>query len=160
MLLCWTTTGTGVILLSALIAFITTALDNLLYEFRKGRGAILEKDYTLILGWNERVIDILRELIIANESESYACVVIVANEDKEVMDDFISKRLSNTGHTKIITSKGDSSNINELKRVNAVDAKSIIVLASCSDNASMDEKLLSDTYAIKTIMAVLTLQNG
>ncbi|MEZ4978350.1 MAG: hypothetical protein R2772_03550 [Chitinophagales bacterium] len=151
---------TGVILLSALIAFITTALDNLLYEFRKGRGAILEKDYTLILGWNERVIDILRELIIANESESYACVVIVANEDKEVMDDFISKRLSNTGHTKIITSKGDSSNINELKRVNAVDAKSIIVLASCSDNASMDEKLLSDTYAIKTIMAMLTLQNG
>ena len=61
---------TGVILLSALIAFITTALDNLLYEFRKGRGIILEKDYTLILGWNERVIDIIRELIIARYFES------------------------------------------------------------------------------------------
>ncbi len=151
---------TGVILLSALIAFITTALDNLLYEFRKGRGIILEKDYTLILGWNERVIDILRELIIANESENYASIVILSSTPKEEMDDFIFKRIPNTKTTKIITSNGDSSNINELRRINAVDAKSIIVMASCPDSAPYEDKLLSDTYAIKTIMAMITLQNG
>jgi hypothetical protein len=151
---------TGVILLSALIAFITTALDNLLYEFRKGRGIILEKDYTLILGWNERVIDILRELIIANESENYASIVILSSTPKEEMDDFIFKRTPNTKTTKIITSNGDSSNINELRRINAVDAKSIIVMASCPDSAPYEDKLLSDTYAIKTIMAMITLQNG
>ena len=151
---------TGVILLSALIAFITTALDNLLYEFRKGRGIILEKDYTLILGWNERVIDILRELIIANESENYASIVILSSTPKEEMDDFIFKRLPTTKTTKIITSNGDSSNINELRRINAVDAKSIIVMASCPDSAPYEDKLLSDTYAIKTIMAMITLQNG
>jgi ion channel POLLUX/CASTOR len=151
---------TGVILLSALIAFITTALDNLLYEFRKGRGIILEKDYTLILGWNERVIDILRELIIANESENYASIVVLSSTSKEEMDDFIFKRIPNTKTTKIITSNGDSSNINELRRINAVDAKSIIVMASCPDSAPYEDKLLSDTYAIKTIMAMITLQNG
>lgn len=151
---------TGVILFSALIAFITTALDNLLYEFRKGRGIILEKDYTLILGWNERVIDILRELIIANESEDYASIVILSKNSKEEIDDYISKRLPDTKSTKIISSNGDSSNINELKRINAVDAKSIIVMATCQDSASYDEKLLSDTYAVKTIMAMITLQDG
>lgn len=151
---------TGVILLSALIAFITTALDNLLYEFRKGRGIILEKDYTLILGWNERVIDILRELIIANESENYASIVILSSTSKEEMDDFIFKRIPNTKTTKIITSNGDSSNINELRRINAIDAKSIIVMASCPDSAPYEDKLLSDTYAIKTIMAMITLQSG
>lgn len=150
----------GVILFSALIAFITTALDNLLYEFRKGRGIILEKDYTLILGWNERVIDIIRELIIANESEEYASIVILSKTNKEEIDDYISKRLPNTLTTKIVTSNGDSSNINELRRINAVDAKSIIVMASCADSASYEDKLLSDTYAIKTIMAMITLQDG
>lgn len=151
---------TGVILFSALIAFITTALDNLLYEFRKGRGIILEKDYTLILGWNERVIDILKELIIANESEEYASIVILSKVPKEEIDDYIAKRLPDTKTTKIISSNGDSSNINELKRINAVDAKSIIIMATCVDSATYDEKLLSDTYAVKTIMAMITLQDG
>lgn len=150
----------GVILFSALIAFITTALDNLLYEFRKGRGIILEKEHTLILGWNERVIDVLRELIIANESEDYASVVILSSVEKEKIDDFIAKRLPDTKTTHIVTSNGDSSNINELKRINAIDAKSVIIMASCPDSASYEEKLLSDTFAIKTIMAMITLQGG
>ena len=33
---------TGVILLSMLIGFITTALDTMLYDFRKGRGGLAE----------------------------------------------------------------------------------------------------------------------
>jgi len=150
----------GVILFSALIAFITTALDNLLYEFRKGRRAILEEDHTLILGWNERVVDILRELVIANESEDRASVVILSNEDKEKMDDFIVKRLPETLTTKIITSNGNPANLNELKRVSAADAKSAIILASCSDSATHTQKLLSDTQGVKTIMALVAIQNG
>jgi len=150
----------GVILFSALIAFITTALDNLLYEFRKGRRAILEEGHTLILGWNERVVDILRELIIANESEDKASVVILSNEKKEKMDDFIVKRLPNTLSTKIITSNGNPANLNELKRVSAADAKSAIVLASCSDSATQTQKLISDTQGVKTIMALIATQDG
>ena len=150
----------GVILLSALIAFITTAIDKLLYEFRKGRGPVLEEDHTLILGWNERVVDILRELVIANESEDEACVVILSQHDKERMDDFIANRLGDTKTTKIVTSSGDPSNVNELRRVSARHAKSVIVLASCSDMASEDEKLLSDSRVIKTIMALIACQDG
>jgi len=151
---------TGVIIFSALIAFITTALDNLLYEFRKGRRAILETNHTLILGWNERIVDILAELIIANESENRASVVILANQDKEKMDDFIAKRIPDSNTTKIITSNGDPSNINELKRVSVADAKSCIILAQCSDSASEEDKTTSDTQAIKTIMAMITCQGG
>src|SRR5690606_4038146 len=97
----------GVILLSMLIAFITTALEQMLYDFRKGRGKVIEEEHTLILGWNEKVVDIIRELVIANESERSASIVILSNEDKEIMDDLIAKRLPNTHTTKIITSTGD-----------------------------------------------------
>ncbi len=150
----------GVVILSMLIAFITTSLEKTLYEFRKGRGPVLEEDHTLILGYNERVVEIIRELIIANESESKASVVVLANEDKEKMDDFIIKRIPDSKMTKIITSSGEVSNLNELKRVNAASAKSVIILASCSDSAPLEEKLLSDTHCIKTIMALIACQGG
>jgi hypothetical protein len=150
----------GVVILSMLIAFITTSLEKTLYEFRKGRGPVLEEGHTLILGYNERVVEIIRELIIANESEEKASVVVLAQEDKEKMDDFIIKRIPESKTTKIITSSGEPANLNELKRVSAHSAKSVIVLASCSDSATPDEKLLSDTQCVKTIMALIACQGG
>jgi hypothetical protein len=150
----------GVVILSMLIAFITTSLEKTLYEFRKGRGPVLEEGHTLILGYNERVVEIIRELIIANESEDKASVVVLANQDKEKMDDFIIKRIPDSQTTKIITSSGETANLNELRRVSAMHAKSVIVLASCSDSATQEEKLLSDTQCIKTIMALIACQGG
>lgn len=144
----------GVVLLSMLIAFITSTLNSILYEFRKGRGQVLEKDHTIILGWNDRVIDILKELIMANESEDYGSVVILAEDDKEEMDDYIAKRLTETMTTEIITTSGNPSSISELHRVNITGASSVILLAKCSENAPLEQKILSDTQAIKSVMAI------
>jgi hypothetical protein len=60
----------GIVMLSALIAFITTAMDQKIYELKRGRSKVIEEGHTLILGWNEqRIVETLRELVIANESE-------------------------------------------------------------------------------------------
>jgi hypothetical protein len=150
----------GVVILSMLIAFITTTLENVFYNFRKGRGKVIEEDHTLILGWNERVVDIIRELMIANESEKQASVVILSSEDKEEMDDLIAKRLPNTGTTRIVTTTGDYANINELNRVNILGAKSVILLANCSESSSDDEKVESDVQSVKAIMAMISCQDG
>ena len=65
----------GIVMLSALIAFITTALDQKIYELKRGRSKVIETDHTLILGWSEqRIIEIVRELTIANESERERCL--------------------------------------------------------------------------------------
>ena len=57
---------------------------------KKGYAKVMEREHTLILGWNERVLEILRELILANESESDAIVVILSEMDKEEMDDYLA----------------------------------------------------------------------
>ncbi|MBW2704379.1 MAG: hypothetical protein JRF33_26475 [Deltaproteobacteria bacterium] len=150
----------GVIIFSMLIAFITTSLDGMIYEFRKGRSRVLEKGQTLILNWNERTLDILRELIIANESESKASVVILAEREKEEMDDEISTFIANTKTTKVVARKGNTSTIANLRRISASSAKSAIILATCSDQASEDEKRVSDAKAIKTILALQGCQEG
>lgn len=150
----------GVIILSMLIAFITTSLEKVFYNFRKGRGKVIEHEHTLILGWNERVVDIIRELIIANESEKEASVVILSNENKEMMDDLIAKRLPDTLTTRIVTTTGDYANINELKRVNIQAAKSVILLANCSESAPLETKVESDVQSVKSIMGIISVQDG
>lgn len=151
---------TGVILLSMLIGFITTALDTMLYDFRKGRGKVIESNHTIILGWNERVVDVIRELILANESESKASVVILSNTDKEEMDNLITKRLPDMMTTEVITTQGDYANINELKRINLHSARSIIILAGCSESATLTKKKSSDVQSVKSILAITACQNG
>ena len=150
----------GVVIFSMLIAFITTVLEDTLWEFRKGRGRVLEQDYTLILGWNERVVGVLRELILANESECDASVVVLAEASKEMMDDEIVKALPDTKTTRVITSHGNPVSLTELRRVGAENARSVIVLANCGETASDDDKDASDTRAIKVLMALAAAQGG
>ncbi len=145
----------GVIILSMLIAFITTALDQKLAELRKGFSRVIEEDHTLILGWNHRVSEILRELIIANESERDACVVILADVPKEEMDDFLKVNVTDRRTTRIVTRSGKPSAKLNLEMVSLPTSKSVVVLASCPEAASDAEKAASDIRTIKTILGVM-----
>ncbi len=144
----------GVVLLSALIAFITTALDQKLNELKRGRSKVIESDHTLILGWNEqRIVEIIRELILANESEDDACVVILADMDKEEMDDILRLQIPYRMTTRVVTRSGRVSTLANLDMVSIEQCRSIIILGSCEDTASPDEKTKSDASVIQTILA-------
>ncbi len=145
----------GVIIFSSLIAFITSALEQKMRELRQGRSKIVEQDHTLILGWHEeRIVEILRELIMANDSEDYACVVILADEDKEYMDEHIRLRIKDTGPTRIVTRSGAVTLIANLEKVDIRSSKSVIVLAECKDTDGPEKKLASDAKVIQAILAV------
>lgn len=145
----------GIVMLSALIAFITTAFDQKISELKRGRSKVVEDGHTLLLGWNEqRIIEIIRELQIANESEDDACIVILADKDKEEMDDIIRLRLSKAGNTRIITRSGKITTLANLDMVSLQQAGSLIVLAACADTDGEEEKALSDASVIQTILAV------
>ncbi len=150
----------GVVIFSMLIAFITTSLDSLLHEFRKGRSRVVERGHTLILGWSERVMDIMRALVIANESERDACIVILAERDKEEMEDEISSLLTDLRTTRVICRHGHTSTLANLKRASAPAAKSAIVLATCPETATDDDRRVSDARAIKTVLALAACQEG
>lgn len=151
----------GIIMLSALIAFITTALDQKIYELKRGRSKVIEEDHTLILGWNEqRIVEIIRELTIANESEKDACVVVLADKDKEEMDDVLRLRIRELGTTRLVTRSGDVSTLSNLDMVSLECCKSVIILASCEDTDSADYKASSDAKAIQTVLATMGNEAG
>ncbi|MEO0475269.1 MAG: hypothetical protein AAF085_04745 [Planctomycetota bacterium] len=145
----------GIVILSMLIAFITTALDQKIGQLKKGHSKVIETNHTLILGWGERITEILRELVIANESEDSPCVVILSDKDKEEMDDYLSVHMPNTQNTRVVTRSGKISSLVNLDIVSVKTCKAVIVLPYCTDAESQDEKSASDTRVIKTILGVL-----
>lgn len=145
---------TGVVIFSALIAFLTTALDQAIAHLKKGHSQVLESGHTLILGWGPRIIEILRELVEANESEDDPVVVILSEEDKEDMDEYLRTTFIDRRNTRVVTRSGGTASVGALERVNASEAKSAIVLASCDPSHSLPRKLASDAKVIKTVLAL------
>ena len=150
----------GMVIFSALIGLIGQKFEETVYNFRKGKSKVIESDHTIILGWNERVMDIIDTLIIANESRKKAAIVVLAEKDKEEMDDAITETISDTKTTKIITRNGVTSSVTQLAKVNVPGARSAILLSTCPEGASPEEKTLSDTKIIKTMLALISVQGG
>ena len=150
----------GLILFSSMVAFITSVFEAKLDELRRGRSLVLESDHTLILGFGDRILEVIRELIEANESESDASIVILAEDDKEEMDNIIRDNISYFATTRVITRSGVVTNINNLKKVMAENAKSVIIMNSAASWRPESEKTLADALVLKSIMSIIAVCDG
>ena len=77
----------GLVFFSALVAFITNEFTLKVESLRKGKSSVIENGHTLILGFGAQIIEIIEQLILANEYKKKSCVVALSNTDKAVMDD-------------------------------------------------------------------------
>lgn len=150
----------GLVLFSSLVAFITSLFEAKLQELKKGKSLVLERNHTLILGFGDRVLEIIRELIIANDSEKDAAIVVLSELEKDEMDDFFRDRVEDRKTTRIITRSGATSGLPALQKVGATRARSVVVLNDAAPDAEPYEKELGDARVIKTIMAVLAITEG
>jgi len=128
---------------------------------RKGHSKVIENEHTLILGWDDqRIVEILKELVMANESEDNPSAVILADKDKEEMDDYLTLIFPDTQNTRVVTRSGSPSSLTNLK-IAAVDkCRSVIVLGTAKDSSNSDAKAMSDAKVIKTIMAIASIRDG
>jgi ion channel POLLUX/CASTOR len=145
----------GLVLFSSLIAFITQEFENKVQELKKGKSLVVESNHTLILGFNDRIVDVIRELVIANESEVNAAIVILAEEDKEAMDDFLRSNLSDLETTRLVTRNGSITSISNLENVALNQARAVIILNTAKGSDPQEFKGLSDARILKSILAVL-----
>lgn len=145
----------GLVLFSSLIAFITQQFEAKLESLRKGKSPVVEENHTLILGFSDRVIDIIKELVLGNESEKDAVVVILSEQDKEEMDDFLRNNLKELKSTRLVTRNGAVANLNNLNKVGVKFAKSVIILNDAKPSDTEEVKNLYDARVVKAILAVV-----
>jgi ion channel POLLUX/CASTOR len=141
----------GIFVVSTLIGVLTAGVEGKLEELRKGRSRVLENGHTLILGWSPQVFTILSELMIANENQKSARIVILADKDKVEMEDELRERVETASNTKIICRSGSPIDLNDLEIASPHAAKSIIVLPPEEDDP--------DAQVIKTVLAITNNPN-
>ena len=136
----------GIFIVSALIGVLNNAIEGQMERLRKGRSQVLETNHTLVLGWSAQVFTVLNELMIANENQPNARLVVLADKDKVEMEDEIRERVEIKGRTRIICRSGSPIDPNDLEIASPHEAKSIIVLPPENEDP--------DTDVIKTVLAI------
>jgi hypothetical protein len=158
-LLSVSTTLIGVGFLSTLIAYTTATTTNIIRSFRRGVGRVPEQSHTLILGFDERVTDIIKELTFSNQTKRALPVVVLSDRDKQEVDERLGMRVYHNKLVRLSTVRGEATNDLDLKRINAREARSAIILARCHQTASLKEKQASDALVLQTIKSVYASQD-
>jgi len=141
----------GIFVVSALIGVLNNGIEEQMERLRKGRSQVLESDHTLILGWSPQIFTILNELMTANENQSRARIVVLADKDKVEMEDEIRERVEVKARTRIICRNGSPIDPNDLEIASPHTAKSITVLPPETSDP--------DTDVIKTVLAITNHPN-
>lgn len=119
----------GLIMVASLIGIISSAFDRKVEDLRKGRSRVLESDHTLILGWSQKVLPIVAELCIANESRRRPAIVVLANRDKVELEDELKAVVPRGNSTRIVVRSGDPMDLTDLELGSPHSARSIILIA-------------------------------
>ncbi len=138
----------GITVAALLIGLIATAIAEKVEDLRRGRSPVIEADHTLVLGWSPRVFTVVAEIITADESRKDSAVVVLADRDKQAMEQELAKRIPDTGGTRLVVRSGDPSSLVDLGRVGLDHARSVIVLGDVEDTDG-------DAHVVKTVLAVL-----
>jgi voltage-gated potassium channel Kch len=141
----------GIFVVSTLIGVLSNGIEDMMDSLRKGRSQVLENNHSLVLGWSPQIFTVLNELMIANENQSNARIVVMADKDKVEMEDEIRERVEVRGKTRIICRNGNPIDPNDLEIASPHQAKSIIVLPP--------ENSDPDTDVIKTVLAITNNPN-
>lgn len=132
----------GLFMLSALIGIVSDMLNSKLEQLRRGSSQVMEKQHTLILGFDEHVYTIISELVEANRNVKRSCVVVLSPLDRLHMEESIRFRVPDLGKTQVICRTGDVTSFADLKKAGIKSCKSVIILPR-------DE----DAITIKTLLA-------
>jgi voltage-gated potassium channel Kch len=136
----------GIFVVSTLIGVLSNGIEDQMDRLRKGRSQVLETNHTLILGWSPQIFTVLSELMLANENQNNARIVVLADKDKVDMEDDIKDRVEVKGSTRIICRNGSPIDPNDIEIASPHTAKSIIVLPPENNDP--------DTEVIKTVLAI------
>jgi hypothetical protein len=139
----------GLFIGAAIIGLISSGIDSRVEAMRRGQSPVVERGHTLILGSSDKLTVIISELVEANRSERGRAIAVLADEDTVDLTDRIRGDVSDFGTTRLVVRRGNPNRLADLQRVNAVEARSVIVLSS--------EGQESGAAVVKTVLALAQL---
>lgn len=78
------------------------AIGDKIEDLKKGRTEVLESGHTLILGWSDKMLNMIDQLCLANESAGGKAIVILAERDKQDMEYDIHKQIRHLRGSRVL----------------------------------------------------------
>jgi len=122
----------GLVVFSVLISLINNTMLGRIEALRRGETPVLERNHVLVLGWNNKVFSVLRQLA---SLEPGIKVVILAPREINFMQEELRVAGIQRERITIILRSGVPSNRSELERVAMDYASSIIILSTDADDS-------------------------
>ena len=132
----------GIFITSILISIISSGFQTKLENLQRGTSQIIEKNHTLILGWNDNVPIIVSQLIEANKSIKHPKIAILSEQDMMETYHALKQLVKNFHNTKIIIRTGSLFDKNSLETCAIDCARSVIISA------------IDDVKIVKTLLAI------
>merc|ERR1711907_783817 len=124
---------------SMLVNFLGDAIDSRMEALFEGKSRVLEENFTLILGWSDKVLPLVMQICLANESDGGRPIVVLADVlSKPDMDAFFFDNIEEWYGSKVVTRGGNPINKNDLLKAAAPNAAEIVVLSQGFDPDEAD----------------------
>lgn len=113
----------GMFVFSLICAFIEEAINGIQEGLRKGKSKVLDEGFSLVIGFSDRILPLVMQLCLANESDGGGIIVVLADMDKEEMDGFFQNEISASDRlgSRIVTRTGKPIDKFSLKKVSITD---------------------------------------
>ena len=136
----------GLLFTSILIGVVSSAIEEKLSSLRKGDSMVLEKNHTVILGYNIGEHGLLNQIILATGKKRKRVVVICTDIEKPDLEEDLKNNVEIPDNIEVICRNGDITNTNDL-RCCSIERSELVIINALNDNRR-----------IKAILAVLCLK--
>merc|ERR1719478_941798 len=115
----------GILYFSIILGLVVEGVQGKMKALREGKSTVIECEHTVMLGWTEKSLLFIREIINANESEGGGVIVVLCHEGKEAMERelglFLKKR--DMKGTTVVFRQGSRLMIGDLDKVAVSSAR-------------------------------------
>ncbi|CAL5222099.1 g4408 [Coccomyxa viridis] len=132
----------GMLVTALMLGLVSEAIGDKIEDLKKGRTEVLESGHTLILGWSDKMLNMIDQLCLANESAGGKAIVILAERDKQDMEEDIHKQIHNLRGSRVLCRSGNPLLAMDLSRVSVDVARAIVVLATAESPERSDARVL------------------
>ncbi len=153
----------GLVIFGLLISIISSGFSQRLEIIRRGRRRVLDTDHTVVLGWGNVTLSILRELLHnkAAGDDSPDSVVLLSHLGLDETDIRLENCLTRFERKRLVCRTGRMDSMEDLKMVNIGEAREIIIIRD-EERGDTDSRVVKALYGVvKTLNdAAPDFQNG
>lgn len=138
----------GLVVAGFIISVLSSSLEQTFRDIRRGRLDFIGQDHTMIINYNEKILNILDEInkLHIKSQAIHDVIIIIANDDKiEHLQDIIKD--SHFSNLKIRVRFGDVYSIHRYKELSLLESNALIILS----DETIEDEFIRDNNNLKIV---------